>query len=41
MNSGLAESVHRVLICEKTNILIIFGDDIGYADLGAFGHPTA
>jgi hypothetical protein len=25
----------------KPNILIVFGDDVGYADLGAFGHPTA
>ena len=29
------------LKASKPNILIIFGDDIGYADLGAFGHPTA
>lgn len=25
----------------KPNLLIVFGDDIGYADLNCFGHPTA
>ena len=25
----------------KPNLLIIFGDDVGYADLNCFGHPTA
>jgi hypothetical protein len=23
------------------NVLIVFGDDVGYADLGCFGHPTS
>ena len=23
------------------NVLIIFGDDVGYGDLGCFGHPTS
>ena len=25
----------------KPNLLIVFGDDVGYADLNCFGHPTA
>jgi hypothetical protein len=29
------------LKASKPNILLVFGDDVGYADLGAFGHPTA
>ena len=29
------------LRASKPNILIVFGDDIGYADLNCFGHPTA
>ena len=23
------------------NIAIVFGDDVGYGDLGCFGHPTS
>lgn len=23
------------------NIFIMFGDDVGYGDIGAFGHPTS
>lgn len=23
------------------NVLIVFGDDVGYGDLGCFGHPTS
>ncbi len=22
------------------NVVVIFGDDIGYGDVGVFGHPT-
>ena len=29
------------LRASKPNILIVFGDDVGYADLSCFGHPTA
>lgn len=25
---------------KKTNVIIIFADDLGYGDLGAYGHPT-
>ena len=25
----------------QTNIVIVFGDDIGYADFNCFGHPTS
>jgi arylsulfatase A-like enzyme len=29
------------LRASKPNVLIVFGDDVGYADLACFGHPTA
>ena len=29
------------LKASRPNILLVFGDDVGYADIGAFGHPTA
>jgi len=34
-NQGAAQAVQR-----PPNFIIIFCDDLGYADLGSFGHPT-
>ena len=25
---------------EKSNLVVIFADDLGYGDLSCFGHPT-
>ena len=35
-NSNKAESTNS----DKPNIIVIFADDMGYGDVGVFGHPT-
>ena len=34
--------ITAVLVAQKgpPNVVVIFGDDIGYGDVGVFGHPT-
>ncbi|MDP7232025.1 MAG: sulfatase [Dehalococcoidia bacterium] len=38
----LALMITAVLMAQKgsPNVVVIFGDDIGYGDVGVFGHPT-
>ncbi len=38
----LTSMITAVLLAQKgpPNVVVIFGDDIGYGDVGVFGHPT-
>lgn len=38
--NGLHASEPRKQIEDKPNIIVIFADDMGYGDLGVYGHPT-
>ena len=36
----LASACNRAPVEVQPNIVIIFADDLGYGDIGSFGHPT-
>lgn len=38
--SGLVSCSKQADLRDKPNFIIIFADDLGYGDLGAYGHPT-
>ena len=39
-SAGVALGCSSLKVVSKPNIIVIFCDDLGYGDLGVFGHPT-